>query len=58
MRWKARALECTAVAFISKDSLSYLGPCPEVHFHDTGREGHFCPPSRSLLVSQQCVFTD
>lgn len=58
MTWKARALECTAVTFISKDSLSYLGPCPEVYFHDRGREGHFCPPSRSLLVSQQCVFTD
>lgn len=50
--WKARALECSVLAFISKDSVNYLGPCPGVPFSDMGREGLFCLPSMSSLVSQ------
>ena len=32
--WKTRALECVVLAFMSKDSVNYLGPCSGVHFSE------------------------
>lgn len=54
--WKAKALECIVLAFMSKGSVIYLGSCPGVPFSDTERKGIFCLPCMSLLVSQQCVY--
>lgn len=50
--WKTIALKRVVLAFMSKDSIHYLGPCPRVHFSDIGMSKLFCPLSISSLVSQ------
>ena len=41
MTWKAIGLEYVVLAFMSKDSVNYVGPCPGVHFNNMEREGLF-----------------